>query len=323
MDTLGCPASLRWRTHSVQNSCTHVSPSKRGMSHRWICGKRTDAERLGKWTHWTTRRRRRSSLPTDRGSRVPKIIEGKIEVDFRIWRIVIILPRVQGWKMQVGSKALRFHNRGLRDMARCCAGSSRVEPQVDQSKGDFEKNSSWNKQREPQRAWIDICIWEALFFQDRLVLSSPRWWTSFFAIFLRWRPAFHLCLILKLFWGYVWICSDCSCYLVFSCVVMHQNIEFCSAYVPARFVWHIVRHGVSKRSMCSNIFKVLRNPFSQLLWRDEHETDLNRMEILTKCGKPGPQPCLFLSSQGQALHRRAQKNYEILIKTVSFSLLFW
>lgn len=51
-------------------------------------------------------------MPTDRGSRVPKIIEGKIEVDFRIWRIVIILPRVQGWKMQVGSKALRFYNRG-------------------------------------------------------------------------------------------------------------------------------------------------------------------------------------------------------------------
>ena len=49
---------------------------------------------------------------------------------------------------------------------------------MDQSKGDFAKNSSWNKQREPQRALIDICICNlqhlvALFFQDCSVLLSP------------------------------------------------------------------------------------------------------------------------------------------------------
>lgn len=50
-------------------------------------------------------------------------------------------------------------------------------------------------------------------------------------------------------------------------------------------------------------------------WRDEHETDLNRMEIQTKCGKPSPQPFLFLSWQGQALRRSTEK----LWKTASFS----
>ena len=60
-------------------------------------------------------------------------------------------------------------------------------------------------------------------------------------------------------------CLDCLCYLVFhalSCIrtLIIYNIyicilNFCSVYVPARFVWHFVRHVVELFVKEINVFQ--------------------------------------------------------------------